>query len=769
MADLAQAAPRFVGQSIKRKENKRFLTGRGHYVDDIILPGMLHAAILRSPLARANILSIDTSAAKELPGVYGVFTGDEINALYTAIPPAFSQSGVGGIDVVLQTKQVCYVGDPVVIIVAEDRYIAEDAAELVEIDYDPVDPVVTIADARTAAPFLPGKTSNMNGHTPVSLPGAEEAFASAAHVTTAFIAQGRVSPTPMETRGIIVDPRMEGQLEIHMTAQGPQQVRRYLAPILRMPENHIRVLSPDVGGAFGQKFAINRDMLAVVGAGLLLKRPVKWIEDRTEALQAGGHGRTEQLSLSLAMDAGGKILATRLGVEENIGADPGQADGVGGLMMMYHTGAYDIPTFSADLKTWFTNTGGLVPYRGPWAGETLIREITVDKAAREMGIDPIEFRRRNMITSFPHKMPLGLIVDDVTPSECLDLLVEKLDVPAFRAEQAAARAQGRLLGLGLSVYLEPTAISMGAMATDSTEIRLEPSGKVTAIMTIHSQGQSVETTMAQIIADEMGVDPEDVTITYGDSSAIGFGAGAGGSRQAVVGGGSAKVAAERLRTKVIKTASHFLQTPVEQLRVEGSAVVSANGTGPSMTFAAIADASYFQPKTLPDDVEPGLTGSYRYAPSDVFTTANGAHACVVEVDAETGMVKILRYVVAEDCGVMLNPAVVEGQVSGGVIAAIGNILFEEQHYDEQGNPSAGTFKDYGMTLSQNAPVIEFHHLCTPSKTPTGAKGVGEGGAIIGAPTIYNAIVDALGEFDVVLEQLPLTPARIVAAVKAAQG
>ena len=768
MADAAKAAPRFVGQSIKRKENKRFLTGRGHYVDDVILPGMLHAAILRSPLARAAILSIDTSAAKDLPGVYGVFTGDDINPLYTAIPPAFSQTGVGGIDVVLQTKQVCYVGDPVVIIVAEDRYIAEDAAELVEIDYDPLDAVVTIADAKTAAPFLPGKTSNMNGHTPVNLPGADEAFAKAAHITTAFIAQGRVAPTPMETRGIIVDPRMDGQLEIHMTAQGPQQVRRYLAPILRMPENHIRVLAPDVGGAFGQKFSINRDMLATIGAALLLKRPVKWIEDRTEALQGGGHGRTEQLSLSLAMDGDGKILATKFGVEENIGADPGQADGVGGLMMMYHTGAYDVPTFSADLKTWFTNTGGLVPYRGPWAGETLIREITIDKAARELGMDPVELRRRNMIKSFPHKMPLGLVVDDVTPGECLDLLVEKLDVPAFRAEQAKARSEGRLLGLGLAVYLEPTAISAGAMASDSTEIRLEPSGKVVATMTSHSQGQSIETTMAQIIADEMGVDVDDVTINYGDSAAIGFGSGAGGSRQAVVGGGSAKVAAERLRTKVIRTASHFLQTPVDQLRVENSAVVSTNGTGPSMSFADIANASYFQPKTLPDDLEPGLTGSFRYAP-DMFTTANGAHGCVVEVDAQTGMVKINRYVVAEDCGVMLNPAVVEGQVSGGVIAAIGNILFEEQHYDEQGNPSAGTFKDYGMPLSQNAPVIEFHHLCTPSKTPTGAKGVGEGGAIIGAPTIYNAIIDALAPLDVKLEQLPLTPARIVAAVKAAGG
>jgi carbon-monoxide dehydrogenase large subunit len=769
MADPTLSAPRFVGKSIGRKENRRFLTGRGQYVDDHVVPGMLHAAFLRSPMARAKLLSIDVEAARALPGVYAVYTAKELNGQFQPLKYIFGGTDPIGLDYVLARDEVTYVGDPIAIVVAEDRYIAEDAAELIDIDYDPIDPVVTIDNAKAMGPALPGHSDNVAVNLHVVLPGAEEAFAEAAQVVTGRLAQGRVAPTPIEARGIISDPRMDGQLEIHMTSQNPHQAKAYIADMLGMPENHVRIISPDIGGAFGQKYCFGRDLLATVGASRLLHRPVKWIEDRGEALLAGGHSRTERLSLDMAFDENGKILATSLGFEDAIGADPmTNPSGNGQLAMLFHTGAYAVPTVKADIDVFFSNTCGIIPYRGPWAGETLIREITIDKAARELGIDPVELRRRNIFTQQPHTLPMGQVIDGVTPRECLDLAVDAIDYEAFRAEQAAARLEGRFIGIGTAVYIEPCAISSGGNSSDTAAIRLEPSGQVTATMTCHSQGHSVETTMAQVIADEIGVDVEDVTILFGDTNAIGFGAGAGGSRQALVSGGAAKVAATMLRDKILLIANHFLQTPIDELRLEGGKVVSTVASGPSITLKEVGQAAYLDPGSLPEGAGAGVEAQYRFVPP-MFSYSNAAHACTVEVDVATGLVKFLRYVVAEDCGVMLNPAVVEGQIAGGVIQAMGNVLWEEQHYDEYGNPSASTFKDYAMPLATDAPKIEYLHLCTPSDTPTGAKGVGEGGAIVGPPAIYNAIMDALAPFNVTLEQLPLTPARIVAALQEAEN
>ena len=767
MADSTPSAPRFVGQSIHRKENGRFLAGRGQYVDDHVVPGMLHAAFLRSPMARAKILSIDVAAARALPGVYAVYTAAELNGQFQPLKYIFGGTDPIGLDYVLAADEVAFVGDPIAIVVAEDRYIAEDAAELIDVDYDPLDPVVTIEDARTMGPALPGHSDNVAVDLHVALPGAEEAFANAARVVSGRVAQGRLAPTPIEGRGIISDPRMDGRLEVHLTSQNPHQAKAYLAAMLGMPENHVRIISPDIGGAFGQKYCFGRDLLATVGASRLLRRPVKWIEDRSEALLAGGHSRTERLSLDMAFDENGRILATGLGFEDAVGADPmTNPSGNGQLAMLFHTGAYAVPTVRADVEVFFSNTCGIIPYRGPWAGETLIREITMDKAARALGIDPVELRRRNIFTQQPHTLPMGPVIDGVTPRECLDMVVEAIGYEDFRIEQAAARRSGRFIGIGTAVYIEPCAISSGGNSSDTAAIRLEPSGQVTATMTCHSQGHSVETTMAQVIADELGVDVEDVTIVFGDTNAIGFGAGSGGSRQALVGGGAAKVASAMLRDKILRVASHFLQLPEADLRLEGGKVVSGAATGPSIALRELGQAAYLDPGTLPEGAGAGLEAQYRFAPP-MFSYSNAAHACTVEVDIATGMVRFLRYVVAEDCGVMLNPAVVEGQIAGGVVQAMGNVLWEEQHYDADGNPGAGTFKDYAMPLATDAPKIEYLHLCTPSDTPTGAKGVGEGGAIVGPPAIYNAILDALAPFDVTLEQLPLTPARIVAALNEA--
>lgn len=769
MSDTKLSAPRFVGQSLGRKENRRFLTGRGQYVDDHIVPGMLHAAFLRSPMARAKLLSIDVEAARALPGVYAVYTAKDLNGHFQPLKYIFGGNDPIGLDYVLAKDEVTYVGDPIAIIVADDRYIAEDAAEMIDVDYEPLDPVVSIENARSMGPSLPGHTDNIAVNLHVSLPGSEDAFAGAAKVVTGRIAQGRVVPTPIEARGIISNPRMDGRLEIHMTSQNPHQAKSYIADMLGIPENHVRIISPDIGGAFGQKYCFGRDLLATVGASRLLRRPVKWIEDRGEALLAGGHSRTERLTLDMAFDDSNKILATGLRFEDAIGADPmTNPSGNGQLAMLFHTGAYDVPTIKADVEVFFTNTCGIIPYRGPWAGETLIREITIDKAARELNIDPVELRRRNIFKQQPYTLPLGQVIDGVTPRECLDMAVEAIGYDAFRTKQAAARTKGRFIGIGTAVYIEPCAISSGGNSSDTAAIRLEPSGQVTATMTCHSQGHSVETTMAQVIADELGVDIEDVTIVFGDTNAIGFGAGAGGSRQALVSGGAAKVASAMLRDKILRVASHFLQQPAEDLLLESGQVVSTSELGPSITLRELGQAAYLNPGSLPEGAGAGLEAQYRFVPP-MFSFSNAAHACTVEVDVATGLVRFLRYVVAEDCGVMLNPAVVEGQIAGGVMQAIGNVLWEEQHYDEDGNPGASTFKDYAMPLATDAPNIEYLHLSTPSDTPTGAKGVGEGGAIVGPPAIYNAILDALAPFNVTLEQLPLTPSRIIAALQAAEA
>jgi carbon-monoxide dehydrogenase large subunit len=763
MGDIfTSASPRFVGKSVKRKENKRFLTGRGLFVDDMVIPGMLHAAILRSPVARARMVSIDTSAALELPGVLEVFTAADINHLFGPLLNSGDETMPFGVDVVLAAELVSFVGEPIAIVLAENRYVAEDALELIDVDYDLLDPVIEIEDARTAPPCLPGKDSNLVHSMDMPLPGAEEAFAAAATVVATRIRQPRVAPTPMEARGIICDPRMPDRLDIHMTSQNPHEARAYFSKMLGIPENHVRIMAPDVGGGFGQKYSMGRDYLATIAASRLCGRPVKWIEDRAEALVAGGFGRKEHLGLAIAFDAGAIMRATRFDWEDNCGAEQASSQGVATLASLMHTNAYNIPTTSIKTRGWYTNIGPTIAYRGPWAGETLIREVLIEKAARELGIDCIELRKRNLIRQWPHMLPLQVSMDGITAEECLDLLVEKVGYEEFRKEQAEARKQGRYLGIGISLCIEPTAISP-LNFVESVVVRMDGSGKYIASVSCTSQGHSIETTFAQVVADEMSCDVEDVTISYGDTSnGAGFGMSAGGSGQAVKGGGALVIASGKLRSKLLGIAAHLLQTTADQLELRAGQVVSKSG-GASISLAEIARTSNTESQNLPLGTDPGLSADASYA-NGGMTFANAAHACIVEVDIETGIVKVLRYVVAEDCGVLLNPAVVEGQVSGGIAQGIGNILWETQTFDENGTPGATTFKDYAMPLANDIPVIEFHHICTPSDTPTGAKGVGEGGAIVGAPACYNAVMDALAPFAAEIEQLPLSPSRILAAV-----
>jgi carbon-monoxide dehydrogenase large subunit len=559
----------------------------------------------------------------------------------------------------------------------------------------------------------------------------------------------------------------DGELTVYMGCQSPHVAARCLALTFGLPETHIRVVAKDVGGGFGLKAQPWREEVAVIAASLLLKRPLKWIEDRVEALTTANPAREQECAIRMAFDAEARLQAIDVDYASNNGAYPHQPDAGLGIMMFY-SGPYKFPLFGFKGRAWYTNTIGLGGYRGPWAMEALSRETVLDIAARQIGIDPIELRRRNLVSAAdqPFMTASGLPLEDVTPIECLDQLVKVLDVPAFRAEQEAAHAGGRYLGLGVTTYIEPTAaVGIDPLWSDLAQLRIEPTGKVTATLSCHSQGHGTETTMSQVIAERLGVRLEDVAIFQDDSSRGGFGPGAAGSRQAVVMGSAAIKAADILVDKIKRIASHAFNANPENIRIEDGMVHIEGAEEMSRSLREIAEIAYAAPGRLPEGMEMGLESQYRYTPSSFATFASAAHACIVEVDAETGFVEIKRWICSEDCGVQINPAIVEGQIAGGLAQGIGSVLLEKLSFDERGNPTTVTYKDYLVPTYTDVPDFEYTHISTPSKTESGCRGVGEGGMIIGPPTLVNAIMDALAPFGVGRGRepldLPLTPSKIL--------
>jgi aerobic carbon-monoxide dehydrogenase large subunit len=764
-------AARFIGQRVPRKEDPRLLTGRGSYVDDIALPGMLHAAFARSQIARGAIKSIDVSAAQAMPGVWAVYNARDLEHLNIRMIGIMDLAGTGNGPKCgpLAADRVAYVGDPVAVVIAEDRYVAEDAAALIVVDYEPEEPVVTLDDARSGPVVHSEFESNvavLNAFP--EDPELENILATAPHVVSGTIKHARIAHSPMETRGVVVSKNGEGELTIYTGCQGPHLAARSLALALGLPPTSIRVISKDVGGSFGLKSQPWREEMAAIAAGMILGRPIKWVEDRLENLTAANQAREQECTMRIAFDADGKLVGSHVDYAINNGAYPHFPD-ANMAAMMFFWAAYKLPRYGFRAQGFYTNTVGLAAYRGPWAIESLARETLLDEAARQMGIDPIELRRRNLVTAAdqPYTTNVGMVLQDVTPADCLEKLLTKIDVPAFRAEQAAARAEGRYLGLGVCTYIEPTATgSFAPHATDLAQIRIEPTGKVNAVLTTHSQGQGTQTTMAQVIADRLGVPYDDVSVFEDDSSRGGYGSGAGGSRQAVAGGGAAIKAAEILTDKLKRLAGHLLNANPDNIHIEDGVVHVSGAEEMTRSLREIAEVAYNEPARLPTGMEPGLEAQYRYQPPGI-TFASAAHACVVEVDTETGFVHIKRWVCTEDCGVVINPAIVEGQVAGGIAQGIGSVLLEEMHFDEQGNPTAVTFKDYMLPTITDVPDFEFSHIVTPSAAVGGFRGVGEGGAIIGPPTLVNAIADALSPFGVRCQELPLTPSRILDLIEGA--
>ncbi len=759
---------RYIGQRVKRKEDPRLLTGRGQFVDDISLPGMLHVAFARSPIARGKILSINTDVARDIAGVHGIYTQADLADMHCDMISFFLASPTVK-TTPLADGRVAYVGEPVALVIADSRHIAEDAASLVEVEYEDQDPVVTMADAQRSGPIHPEMENNIAaqmGEEEID-EDLEEELKAAPHLITHKIVHQRISQSPMETRGVVATPEGAGELTLYITCQSPHMVARWVSQALDMPQTAIRVIAKDVGGGFGLKNHPWKEETAVILAALKFNRPLKWIEDRYENLVSANQAREQEMTLQVAFDNDGKLLASHGDYSCNNGAFP-QLSECNIAVHMFLWAAYKMPRYGFLTRGWYTNTVGYAAYRGPWAMESLARETALDKAARQIGIDPIEIRRRNLVTlqDQPTSSCMEIPLEDITPAECLEKLLEAFDVSAFRQQQAEARQEGRYLGLGIATYIEPTgaAGSIATMTGELAQVRVEPNGTITATMSTHSQGHGTATTMAQIFADRIGVDYEHVSVFEGDSSRGGFSPGAAGSRQGVIAGGAAIKAAELLAEKIKVLAAHLLDSDPALISIDNGIVSVEGNPEQSKPLAEIANIAYGEPDRLPPGFESGLEAQYRYQPPPM-TFSSAANACVVEVDADSGFVKILRWISAEDCGNAINPAIVEGQVSGGLAQAIGTVLLEEVSFDDRGNPLAATYKDYMLPAISDIPDFEFVHASTPSQTVGGMRGCGEGGAIIGTPTLVNAIADALSPFGDVPVDLPLTPPKLLSVIE----
>ena len=768
---VTTAAARYVGQSVHRKEDKRLLTGHGQYVDDIARAGVLHAAFLRSDVARANISAIDVEAARQAPGVIAVFTWQDFHEKFgEAWHSMLGQEMV--VPPPLAITDVRFVGDPIALVVATSRYAAEDAAELIDLELDIGQAVV---DYRTAAADtdnivhagwgLPSNAMVEVPFTPIS-PDLDEAFADAAHVVECVVEQNRYVAVPMEGRGILADftPGRD-ELDIVCSTQSVHETRNFYARYLSLPEASIRVSARDVGGGFGQKMFQGREECAVVLASRLLGRPVKWIEDRRENLTAAGHSRNEQAKMRLAFDEDLKITAMAVDHVADVGAYPPCPAVIDAMLT---PGPYKTPRFGFSMGMVWTNTMGKNAYRGPWMFETTAREMALDQAARELGVDPVELRRRNLLAAsdLPFTSPTGNVFQEITPLETLEQAAEMIDVDAFRAEQATARAEGRLLGLGVCAYVEPTSMNVPSLHSEAATVRVEPGGKVIAYLSTTSHGQSIETTMAQIVAEHLGVDYDDVTVFQGDSNAALYGGGTGGSRTAVIAGGAARSATLAVRDKVLAIAAHLMEAAPDDLDIEAG-TVSVKGTpSKSVTLAEVAHTALMTSDTLPDDIGSGLEATMRFRPQQYPTWSNATHMAIVEIDAETWVPQVVRYVVSEDCGNMINPGVVDGQIFGGVVQGLGGVLYEDFRYDADGNPLTTTFMDYLLPSAPEVPEIEVGHVVSEATTnPGGFKGMGEGGAIGAHAAVANAVGDALAHLGVSVTSTPLGPEEIFKLVR----
>jgi carbon-monoxide dehydrogenase large subunit len=766
-------ATRYAGARVARVEDNRLLTGRGTFVDDVTRPGMLHACFVRSPFAHAKINGIDAGAALALPGVRAVFTAADLNA---DVKEAWH--AVAGKDVPdtprppLAEGEVKFVGDPVALVVADSRYLAEDAVELVDVDYEPLPAVADFTQAVGSDVVVhdayPDNVAGGMGGAPPD----EETFSSAAHVAEANVYQQIYAPVPMETRGMVVEWEASSEeLTVWASTQTPHELRAFAARLLGIPAQGVRVIMRDTGGGFGQKVVPMREDMCILLAARKVPFALKWIEDRRENLMSAGQARHVDGKARMAFDDEGNILAADIDFTYDIGAYPTPYPVLTTAAVgMFFPGPYRVPKASFNYKTVFSNTAGLAAYRGPWQYETLTREILLDIAARKMHMDPVELRRRNILRGdeMPYFNPNGMPYDHVAPADTFDQAVKILDHEGFRREQREALEQGRYIGLGFSAYIEPTAAATGFLATEGATIRMEPSGKINVYVNGGSTGNSIETTVVQLTADVLGADIDDVSTIQGDTAVTPYGAGTQGSRSGPMTAGAVNEAGMILRKQIVAMAAARLGVGEDEIELGGSKAVVRDDPSKTVTFADLAYRSYYEPQQLPPGMAATLEATARFTSQAMIHWANATHACTCEVDVETGHVTLTRYIVSEDVGAMINPNVVEGQIAGGTVQGIGGALLENMVYDDDGNPLSSTFVDYLLPTATEVPPIEYGHIEIPGPGVGGYKGVGEGGAIGSTPAVINAINDALAPLGVTLTRLPASPAAIVELLEQAR-
>jgi carbon-monoxide dehydrogenase large subunit len=789
----AEAMPtKLVGQAIKRREDPRLITGQGTFLDDIKLPGMTHACVLRSPYAHAKIKSIDTSKAKAHPGVVAVFTGEDMLDL-NPLPCAWQAGRVkNNVNTprVLAVGEVHFAGDPVALVIAEDRYIARDACDLIEVEYEPL-PVVVDAKKATE-PGAPQLHENAPNNIVMEWEAGDKAKADAAVAAAEVVVREqiinqRLIPTPMETRGAVAryEPATD-EFTLWTTSQAPHVLRLLLtAFVFGIPETKLRVISPDIGGGFGQKIFCYNDAAFTMWAARKIGRPVKFVEDRSENYKYSTHGRDHITDVELAGNRDGTITGLRVTTYANLGAylstvAPGIPTTLYGRII---TGVYRIPAAYVKVYGVYTNTAMVDAYRGAGRPEaSYLIERMVDRFAAEIGMDPAEVRRKNFIPpdAFPYDNGLGLLPYDSGNYEAaLNKALEIVGYADFRKEQEEARKQGRYLGLGISSYVEICGIApskwiglpgegWGAGLWESANVRVHLTGKVVVTTGSLPHGQGVETTFAQIVADELGVPYDDIVIEHSDTLGTPFGYGTYGSRSLAVGGTAVYRSVAKIKEKAKKIAAHMLEANPDDMVYENGRVYVKGSPDRAKTLGEIAlQASVAY--DLPEGMEPFLDETSYYDPPNC-TFPFGTHIAIVEVDPDTGIVDLKRYVAVDDCGNVINPLIVDGQIHGGIAQGIAQALYERAVYDENGQLVTGTLMDYAVPAAHMLPPYETARTVTPSPVnPMGVKGAGEAGTIASAQAVMNAVIDALSPFGVKHMQMPATPENVWKAIRAAQS
>ena len=786
---------KLIGESVKRVEDRRFTTGTGQYTDDIVLPRMTHAHIVRSHLAHARIRSVNTTAAQNAPGVVAVLTGEDFKDV-GGVPCGWQVDFKDGTTMrepkhpILVADKVRHVGDAVAVVIAETKAQAKDGAELLEVDYEEL-PAVTDSTAalQSGAPLVHDDLPDNRVYDwELGDSAATDAgIANAHHVTKLQIRNQRLVPNAIEPRSYIGDyDAARDFYTLYTSSQNPHVIRLLMcAFVLGLPEHKVRVVSRDVGGGFGSKIYHYTEEALVIWASKKIGRPIKWTAERSEAFLTDAHGRDHNTTAEMGFDAAGKITAMRVRTDANLGAYLSTFS-TAVPTYLYGTllqGQYTSPAIHVSVNAVFTNTTAVDAYRGAGRPEaTYLIERLMDTAAAELNIDPAELRKRNFIPPFDgvnepgYQTQVALQYDSGNYVAAMDKALETIGYQDLRREQEEARKQGRYLGIGFSSYIEacgiaPSAVvgSLGARAGlfESANIRVQPTGKVSVYTGSHSHGQGHETTFAQLVADNLGIPMENVEIVHGDTEQIPFGMGTYGSRSLAVGGSAISRSLDKVKEKGAKIAAHLLEASVDDLDfADGKWTV--RGTDKSKAFDEVSLAAYV-PHNFPEGMEPGIEFNSFYDPAN-FTYPFGTHIAVVEVDPDTGTVTLQRFVAVDDVGNIINPMIVDGQIQGGVAQGVGQALLESANYDESGQFSTGTYMDYAMPRADDLPSIEVSQNVTPCPhNPLGVKGCGEAGTIGATPAVVNAAIDALRPLGVTDLEMPLSPPRVWSAIQQASA